>query len=191
VVVADGADNPGGGAPGDATYVLRAALEAGLDNAAFGMFWDPHAVRLAADAGEGERLTVRLGGKTCALSGVPLDLDVVVRRVVPNVVQHFAGLDWHAGQTVLLEAGPLQVVATERRVQTFLPDVFTGLGVDLSAKRLVAVKSAQHFYAAFAPLAASVIYVDAPGVLVNDLSQLPFRHADTTQWPFDPALTLV
>ena len=35
LVLADSADNPGGGAPGDSTYMLRAFLEAGISNAVF------------------------------------------------------------------------------------------------------------------------------------------------------------
>lgn len=40
VVLADFADNAGGGAPSDSTFVLRAALERGLRDIAFATFWD-------------------------------------------------------------------------------------------------------------------------------------------------------
>jgi microcystin degradation protein MlrC len=45
VVMADGADNPGGGAAGDATFVLRRLITRGIDGAALGPLWDPQAVR--------------------------------------------------------------------------------------------------------------------------------------------------
>lgn len=41
VVLADVADNPGGGAPGDSTFVLRAVRERGLSGFAFAPCWDP------------------------------------------------------------------------------------------------------------------------------------------------------
>ena len=41
VVIADASDNPGAGAYGDSTFLLRAMLDAGLQNAAFGMICDP------------------------------------------------------------------------------------------------------------------------------------------------------
>ena len=53
VVLADGADNPGGGAAGDSTFVLRRMLERGIANACLGPIWDPVAVRIAFEAGVG------------------------------------------------------------------------------------------------------------------------------------------
>ena len=61
VVLADGADNPGGGAPGDSTFILRRLLERGIGNAALGPLWDPVAARIAFEAGEGARLPLRIG----------------------------------------------------------------------------------------------------------------------------------
>lgn len=40
VVVADFTDNPGGGAPGDATFILRALLDRGIEGAVFATIWD-------------------------------------------------------------------------------------------------------------------------------------------------------
>ncbi len=52
-VIADNADNTGGGAPGDSTFVLRRAVERGLRDVAIGPLWDPIAVRFCHDAGVG------------------------------------------------------------------------------------------------------------------------------------------
>jgi microcystin degradation protein MlrC len=56
VVLSDGADNPGGGAASDSTFILRRMLERGITNAALGPMWDPIAVRIAFDAGVGAKL---------------------------------------------------------------------------------------------------------------------------------------
>ena len=43
----------------------------------------------------------------------------------------------------------------------------------------------QHFHAAYAPIASEVVYVAAPGALVPDWAQLPYKKADArSQWPF-------
>ena len=55
VVLADGADNPGGGAAGDSTFILRRLVERGITNACLGPLWDPIAVRIAFEAGAGAR----------------------------------------------------------------------------------------------------------------------------------------
>ncbi|KGD95310.1 microcystin LR degradation protein MlrC-like protein, partial [Achromobacter sp. RTa] len=69
VVLADRPDNPGSGAPGDATFVLRRMLDRGVTNAALGPMWDPVAARIAFDAGPGAVLDLRIGGKVGPLSG--------------------------------------------------------------------------------------------------------------------------
>ena len=61
-----------------------------------------------------------------------------------------------------------------------------GLGCDLLAQRLVVVKSAQHFHAAFAPIARAIVYVGAPGAASPDLSSLGFRRIQRPKWPLDP-----
>ena len=81
VVLADVADNAGGGAPADSTPILRRLVERGIKDVAIGIFWDPLAVRFCQECGEGARISLRIGGKCGAASGDPIDLPVVVRRV--------------------------------------------------------------------------------------------------------------
>ena len=62
--------------------------------------------------------------------------------------------------------------------------VMTGnLGIDPSKKKVVVVKSMQHFHAAYAPIASEVLYVAAPGALVPDWKLLPYVKANRKQWP--------
>lgn len=185
VVVADCSDNPGGGAASDSTFLLRAAIDSGITNAAFGLLWDPHAVQMACDAGEGESLQLRIGGKTSQLSGDPIDLKVTVEKILPGMAQSFAGLVWQQGRSVSVRHKEIHIVLTEQRVQCFLPTVFSEMGIDIAKKQMVAVKSTQHFYAAFKPAAAEILYADTPGALVIDVTTLPYVKAPKDIWPFD------
>ena len=63
-VLAEGSDNPGGGGPCDGTHVLRAFLEAGVSGAVIAIIADPESVDLAFRAGPGNRVALRIGGKT-------------------------------------------------------------------------------------------------------------------------------
>ena len=63
VVMADPADNAGGGAPTDNTTILRRLIERNVESAALGPIWDPIAVRLCFDAGLGAVIPLRFGGK--------------------------------------------------------------------------------------------------------------------------------
>ena len=53
VVIADPADNAGGGAPSDNTDILRHLIDSGVENACLGPIWDPIAVQICFAAGEG------------------------------------------------------------------------------------------------------------------------------------------
>ena len=187
VVLADVADNPGGGAPGDSTFILQALIDRQVKDAGLACIWDPTAVAVASEAGEGSQFDLRLGGKMGPSSGRPLDLPVTVTKVVPDACQTFAsGANRSVsplGDAVALRTGGIDIVVNSIRTQTLGSDAFTNLGIDPRTKRILVVKSMQHFHAAFAPLARKILYVDTPGALVSDLAQIPFRKADRRKWP--------
>lgn len=186
VVIADSADNPGGGAAGDATFLLRRLVERGVAGAALGPLWDPQAVRIAFDAGLGARLPMRLGGKTSPMSGDPLDAWCEVKTLQPAMVMTgLAGTAVPLGDCALVDVQGVEVVLISRRSQAMGTDLFTQLGCDLATRRLVVVKSSQHFRAAFAPLSVRVFYANAPGSVTADLRLLPYRHLRRPKWPID------
>lgn len=184
VVLADGADNPGGGAASDSTFLLRRMVERGITNAALGPLWDPIAVRIAFDAGVGARLALRLGGKIGPLSGAPIDLDCTVRALHTDMfMTGLANTPTALGDCALVEAMGIQIVLITLRNQAMGTDMFTQLGCDLAAKKIIVVKSSQHFYASFSQVAQHVIYAGAPGSVTLDLSTLPYRKLRRPKWP--------
>lgn len=184
VVIADKSDNPGGGAAGDSTFILRRLVERGIDRSALGPLWDPLAVRIAFEAGVGARLPLRLGGKVGPMSGDPLDVDCSVRALGPDLVMTgLAGTPVPMGDCALVDAGGVLVVLNTLRNQAMGTDLFTQLGVELEAQRIVVVKSSQHFRAAFDPIASKVLYADAPGSVSTDLRALPWRKLKRPRWP--------
>ena len=89
----------------------------------------------------------------------------------------------HLGPAAWVEADGIHVVLTHKRQQAFAPDAFTGLGLTLDDKRMVVVKSMQHFYAAFAPIASEVRYVAAPGAVPPDYGAIPYTKRSGLYWP--------
>jgi len=181
-ILADLADNPGGGSPGDATYILKALLDRGVTNIAIGYMVDPLALDFARTAGTGARLPMRIGGKACRLSGEPLDLEVTVRAIWDEGRLDSIATDM--GPCAWLSAGDLDIVLIGVRLQTYTPELFEKLGVDLASKQVIVVKSAQHYRAWFGSLAKGDIVVDAPGVCTADWRNLPFRRVRRDIWPF-------
>jgi microcystin degradation protein MlrC len=175
VVLADTADNAGGGAPGDNTALLKAMLDRGAADAALGAIWDPIAAAACADAGVGATLPLRIGGKCGPASGDPLDVVATVKAVREDHDQAGLGVSrTRMGLSVWIQVAAIDVVLNSVRTQVFSPDAFTGLGIELAGKRLVVVKSSQHFQAGFAPIAAKVIQVATPGALQMDFASLAY-----------------
>lgn len=75
VVFADISDNPGSGATGDGTHMLRRLLERKVEGVAAVIIYDPETVEQASSSGVGTTLKIRLGGKICPdIAGEPNDL---------------------------------------------------------------------------------------------------------------------
>ena len=54
---------------------------------------------------------------------------------------------------------PVDVVLNTHRVQAFEPDLFSNLGLDVAEYSVLMVKSSNHFFAGFSPIASQVLYV--------------------------------
>ncbi|WP_424934454.1 M81 family metallopeptidase [Amaricoccus macauensis] len=183
VVIADVWDNPGGGVAGDSTIILRTALDMGLTDIAFGTIWDPMAVRLCLAAGEGVRMKLRFGGKTSDAAGDPVDADVMIRQIQRNAVQSFGTSVVPLGDCAVIETQGIEIVLNSNRAQAFSPDLFTNLGVEATAKKILVVKSTNHFHGAFAPMAAEVIYAAVEGPYPNDPRKNAYTRLTRPLWP--------
>lgn len=194
VVIADQSDNPGGGAPGDATYILRWLLENRVRGVGMACFYDPEVVRIACRARIGGRLAVRLGGKIGQTSGIPVDVEVTMLGSIENYMQRFPGgsgetLQVYLGTIVALRSNGIDLIVTDGREQCMSPGIFSDLGIDPKTKRLLVLKSAQHFYAGFAPIAGEIVYVSGPGAVLPDPRQIRYRRVSEHHlypWKEDP-----
>lgn len=189
VVLADQADNAGGGAPSDSTVVLAELLNRGVSEAALGMMWDPMVVNIARAVGVGATLEVRLGGKMGPTSGNPLDLRVEVAAIHLDMKQEWPqddnkALSVEVGDAVRLHCQGVDIIVNTRRGQVLSPQVFSKLGLDPTQMRLLVVKSIHHFYGAFAPLAAEVIYTSAPGAVAPKFEGIPYTRVDLNKYPW-------
>jgi microcystin degradation protein MlrC len=187
VVIGDVADNAGGGAPSDSTFVLRSLLKRGVKSAAVGCFWDPGAVALAEEVGVGGRLKLRLGGKIGRVSGDPLDLDVTVTGLKDELFDVLGSGRMPLGRAAAfrIEGTEIDVVANTSRCQTFSPLVFTELGIDPMAKQIVVAKSMNHFRSGFEPIARGIVYAASPGCIDTDYRRVPYRNVRRPIWPLD------
>ena len=197
VVVNETSDNPGGGSPGDGTHLLRALLDAGPiedGGAVFGFLCDAEAAEQAHAAGVGATLELRLGGKHDTLHGEPLDLTVYVKALTDGrftLKAMSAGTRVNLGRSARLvvggRRGTVEVIVTQHRSQTFDEEVFRLHGIDVRDKRIVCLKSSNHFRAGFRDLAAEIVTADSPGLTTNRVEVFAHPRSPRPLWPQDPA----
>jgi microcystin degradation protein MlrC len=189
VVMADPADNAGGGAPSDNTTILRRLIERQVDNAALGPIWDPIAVRLCFDAGPGGEFALRFGGKIGPTSGQPVDARVTVIGLARDAWQSFGPTQVPLGDCAAVRVGGIDVVLISNRTQALGLELFRNVGIEPLAKKLVVVKSTNHFMGNFGPIAKQVIYVESDGPLCRDYRKIPYARVQRPIWPLDQETT--
>lgn len=197
-VLADIADSGASGTAGDGTAILRGLLDAGARSAAVAQIMDREAVAVCIAAGVGATVTLTVGGKHDRLHGEPVAVTGTVRLIheggfeIGGVMGR--GTRASRGRTVVLEIdgpGGIELQLTELRGHPSDLNYFRAFGIEPTARRILVLKSAAHFRAAFEPIATKVIEVNAPGISSPDLHSFPYRNLRRPIYPLDPETTWV
>jgi len=191
LVVADFTDNPGGGGYGDATAFLKGLVEAGVEGVAFHAICDPQAVQDGIRAGIGATATLALGGKTDPkMGGGPLTLTGEIVCLTNGKFIAYGpmggGVERNYGPSMMFRVGGIDIIVITNNGQATDLGQFTSLGVDPTRYPTVAVKSMQHFRAAFEPIAREVVLVDTGALCKPDYTPELFDQVRRPIWPLDP-----
>ena len=189
IVLADIGDNPGAGGPEDGTYLLQAILEEGLQDGVIAVMWDPDVVTQAVDAGDGQLVDIQLGGHTDDLHGDPLTVTARVKTfsdgTFVNEGPMGTGATADMGATVVLDIGGNDVIVTSKRIQPTDLQLYKSLGIDVTSKRFIVVKSSVHFRAAHTPIAADILELDVPGLTSPRLAGFGLKNVRRPIFPLD------
>jgi microcystin degradation protein MlrC len=190
LLISDYSDNPGSGAYGDATNLLRAVLAAKLRNVGFHAICDPEAALAAQSAGVGKTVRLTLGGKVDpSTGGGPLKLDAHVVALTDGrfiCYGPMAGGVWrNYGLSALLRVDDVEIIVITHNGQATDLAQFTSLGVDPTRKSTLIVKSMQHFRAAFEPVAREVLEVDTGALSTRNFKERPYRNVRRPIFPLD------
>ena len=191
LVVADYTDNPGGGGYGDATAFLKGLVEAGVESVVFHAICDPEAVRDGMRAGIGTKVTLTLGGKTDpSMGGGPLPLFGEVTCLTNGRFVAYGpmggGIERNYGPSMVFRVGGIDIIVITNNGQAVDLAQFTSLGIDPTRYGTVAVKSMQHFRAAFEPIAREVVLVDTSALCSEIYTPELFTKVRRPIWPLDP-----
>lgn len=190
VVLVDTGDNVGGGSAGDGTVLLAELLHQDATNSVICLY-APDTVQQCAEAGAGEWVTLTVGGKVDCLHGDPISVSGTVVLMHGGTytepeVRHGGKRLNNMGLTAVLELpdGNLLVLNSLRHPPFSLGQL-TCLGIQPERQRILVVKAAIAYKAAYAPIAGSIIEVDTPGLTAVNPERFAYQHIRRPMYPLD------
>lgn len=191
-VLADISDSGASGTAGDGTAALKGLLEANARSAAIAQIMDREAVEACIAAGVGATVTLSVGGKHDQYHGDPVEVTGMVRLIHEGSFELGGvmgrGTRASRGKTVVLEIngpGGIELQLTELRGHPNDLNYFRAFGIEPTERRILVLKSAAHFRAAFEPIATKVIEIDAPGISTPKLHTLNYQNLRRPIYPLD------
>ena len=192
IILADQADNPGGGAPADGTAILKELIKQGAKNTVICLMRDPEAVAKAIDTGVGNNVTMKIGGKTDNLHGEPVNVTGYVTLISDGKFKRKSvmgrGLVTDLGRTAVIDVDGIEIMLTEARVQPTDLEQYRAFGIEPTEKKIIVVKSAVHYRAVHEPIAKEIIEVDGPGIHGTRLSAFNYKRIKRPIFPLDSGL---
>ena len=187
-VLVDVGDNVGGGTPGDGTVLIAELLKQKAQQALV-LLCDPEAVAACVATGVRSEIRLKVGGKCDRHHGPPVEITGVVRALHCGTYRNIGpmrdGVLEDQGRTAVVDTGGVLVVLTERRMPMWNLEQLRSLGIEPTRLRIVVVKAAIAYRAAYAPIAANIIEVDTPGLTAADVRRFPYQRLARPIFPLD------
>jgi microcystin degradation protein MlrC len=160
--------------------MLRALVEADPRRAAIGLIADPAAARIAHAAGEGASIEIPLGAK----SGIPGDEPFHARFAVERLADgrftctgpFYRGARMAIGPAACLRIDGVRIVVASDKPQMADREMYRFVGIEPTEQMILVNKSSVHFRADFAPIAEEILVCKAPGPMLADTSEFPWRN---------------
>ena len=183
-ILADCCDNPGGGATGDATHILRRLVERDIKHSVAAFIYDPESVAEAEKTGVGNIAEFDIGGKIFPqITGGPVHVTAYVKAITDG---HFdrglepdlnimgdgnfnSAIQWppvtsQHGKIAVLDINGVTALVTTVQAQTWNDYGILSCGIDPCRKAVIAVKSTVHFRHCFEKYAAKIYEIHTPGL---------------------------
>ena len=189
IILVEMGDNIGGGSPGDSTFIL-AELQRQKASGFVVVLYDPEAVQTCIQAGVGANISLHVGGKADNLHGDPVAIQGEVRlihdgRFIETQPRHGGQRYHNQGLTTVVAVADSLVVLTSRRQTPFSLQQLLSLGIDPRAMRMIVVKAAIAYRAAYEPIAGQIIEVDTPGLTAVNPLHFEYHNVRRPLFPLD------
>ncbi len=190
VILVDTGDNVGGGSAADGTVLLAELLKQGATDSVVCLY-APDEVKACAKAGIDGTVRLVVGGKVDRAHGEPVEVSGRVRVLhdgtyVEPAVRHGGKRVNHMGLSALVEMeGRNLLVLNSLRHPPFSLGQLTCLGIRPEMQRILVVKAAIAYKAAYVPIAGTIIEVDTPGKTAVNPHRFDYRHIRRPMYPLD------
>ncbi|OQA81235.1 MAG: hypothetical protein BWY31_03801 [Lentisphaerae bacterium ADurb.Bin242] len=177
-VIADCCDNPGGGATGESTHILRALLKHGFEDSILAFMHGPELVEQAAKAGTGAEIDAAVGGKISPeTDGEPFRCKARVTALTGELPRQ--------GKVAALQVGKMHILVQSGNGQTWTPEGICACGLDVGKSGITVVKSTVHFRHAFEPLVRKIYSVAGPGMAPQKIRDVKLTRTRRPVYPLD------
>ena len=189
IILVEMGDNIGGGSPGDSTFVLAELQRQGASGFVV-ILCDPEGVQTCVQAGIGAEVALDVGGKADNLHGDPVAIQGEVHLIHDGHYEeteprHGGQRHHNQGLTAVIAVGDSLVVLTSRRQTPFSLQQLLSLGINPSEMRMIVVKAAVAYRAAYEPIAGQIIEVDTLGLTAVNPLHFEYHNVRRPLFPLD------
>jgi len=180
VILADTQDNPGAGGNSDTTGMLRALVGANAQRASIGLIVDAEAALAAHSVGVGGTIELGLGGRSNIAGDAPFYTRFTVDQLSEGrftcTGPFYRGVRMNLGPSACLRIGGVRIVVASDKPQLADQEMYRFIGIEPAREAVLVNKSSVHFRADFAPIAQEILVCKAPGPMLADPSDFPWKN---------------
>lgn len=181
IIWADAQDNPGAGSDCASIAIAHAIIHDNMiTTALMGVVYDPKAAKAALEKGPSQLITLAIGKNVTEHDPAPLretfEIKAIHQTPVVGTGNYYKDCEMEVGPTIWLHCKGLDLVISSKPVQAADQAIFTNLGIKLEDYKLIVLKSAVHFRAAFEEIADEILVVESPGISYLDFHKLHYEH---------------
>jgi microcystin degradation protein MlrC len=176
----DLSDTVGTGSPGENTWILKALAEEGPDLISYVPVRDAEAVQQLWDAPLNQAVTVTVGGKLEKVYNRPYTF-------TGQLIFKGEGKDGtrSSGRAAVLKNQGTHLIVTEEAPNTYYPNFFTSLGLDLMKADVVVAKNLFPFRIRFLQYNRKTFNVVSAGTTNIDVFQIKYNNITRPIYPLD------
>jgi len=130
--------------------------------------------------GEGTEIDIALGGKSRVPGDSPFEARFQVERLSEGKFDctgpFYRGTHMDIGPCACLRIGGVRVVVACDKPQMADQEMYRFIGIEPTTEQILVNKSSVHFRADFAPIAHEILVAKAPGPMLADLSEFPWKR---------------